>query len=742
MALLSRLSIFQKLLIAPAVTLVFLILFFAYVYLQHQEAKTQLDAIKSHLEPTLLLANKNVALFESLDKSFQDAVSAREALWLENTETIKSDLLNNLNTLEQLCRKCRQEMLLKRQRDAFEAYYALAFRISKELIESQNMQLSDPSLLSQMLVAKAKIQHMIGTYKEGLQQRFEDSLEATSGYIENILFFGIVIGLASIVLSVVVTLMIALPIRHSLAKVLGSLQALAQDKPDFSKKLHHAGRDEIGAFVDGFNAFVRKVEVGYNALEHTRKLLEVEKLKAEKATRSKSLFLANMSHEIRTPMNGIIGMTYLMKQTDLSDKQRRFLEKIESSSTLLLGIINDILDFSKIEAGKLNIVAEASSLRECIQTVYQLLEDRAREKELDFYLELEFEQNSVIMDALRLSQVLTNLLSNAIKFTSKGYVVLHVSQNDTRYRFEVRDSGIGLSEAQQAVLFQSFTQADDSTTRKFGGTGLGLAISKQLVEMMGGTIALESTPNVGSTFSFELELPKAKEVITRQTLHADSTALLNRLKSLSQSVHLLLVEDNAMNREVFHSIVEPMGFEIVDACNGKEALEAFEKRRDFSMILMDLQMPVMDGYEATRRIRIMDAEIPIVALSASALEEDVKRSMHSGVNAHLNKPVVVEALYATLLRYLDPEGVIVSEPETQEEPVVEDQTPLTLQEQEALIKALKTALPTQMPQKIRPILHQLENHVLQLPLDALLPKLHSLISEYRFDDAMEVLHDV
>ncbi len=392
--------------------------------------------------------------------------------------------------------------------------------------------------------------------------------------------------------------------------------------------------------------------------------LHAAKDKAEKSQRIKTKFLANMSHEIRTPMNGIIGMTHLALQTNLNEKQKNYINNIDSSARSLLDIINDILDFSKIEAGKLEINNIDFSLKKLLEDISNIVKFKADEKDLNFTINYDENMNNYFYgDSLRISQILINLISNAIKFTENGSVKLNISYGkiDNIYRFEIIDTGIGISQENQNKLFQSFSQADESTTREYGGTGLGLSISKQLVELMGGKIWVESKVGVGSKFIFEINLigsDKAK-------IEKKEPIEINQIKTLKGS-QILLVEDSLINQEIIIGLLENSGISIDIASNGEIALDMFESGK-YELILMDIQMPVMDGYEATRRIRGIDKDIPIVALTANARIEDAQKTKIAGMSEHLNKPIDIEKLYETLLKYIskkievkDVEGTICS----------------------------------------------------------------------------------
>ena len=390
---------------------------------------------------------------------------------------------------------------------------------------------------------------------------------------------------------------------------------------------------------------------------------------AEAASLAKSAFLANMSHEIRTPMNAIIGLTYLVQSDTTEPEQQARLQKVAIAAEHLLSVINNVLDFSKIEAGKLQLEHSSFKVGEILDNIAALLAQGAAVKQLSVQLDVDarLAMQPLLGDAQRISEVLLNFAGNAVKFTETGFVRLsaHIEQETghrMQLRFEVQDSGIGIADEAQARLFQDFEQADSSTTRRYGGTGLGLAICRRLAELMQGEVGVQSAPDLGSRFWFRLTLDKAGAPEEAVNLLLDpagklplpvaarSTTARDLLKRF-HATRVLLAEDNAVNQEVAVALLGSAGIEVDVANDGQEALEML-RLNDYALVLMDVQMPVMDGLDATRAIRASGSKIPILAMTANAFAEERQRCLNAGMDDHVAKPVVAEQLFATLHQWL------------------------------------------------------------------------------------------
>lgn len=404
--------------------------------------------------------------------------------------------------------------------------------------------------------------------------------------------------------------------------------------------------------------------------ERTKQLKQATK-KAQQASEAKSMFLANMSHELRTPLNAIVGLINLCLKTNLNSQQETYLKQSKLASETLVLLINQTLDYAKIESGKLELEQSEFDLSILFTKIYAIFNVKAQENNIEFKLV----SNQVLPkylngDALRIEQVLLNLLSNAFKFTQEGFVhiTLDLDHELKKLRLTVKDSGIGIAKSQQIGLFESFKQADNSTTRKFGGTGLGLAISKQIVELMKGTISLVSDTNKGCQFIIDIPLQLTQntqtfsvdDVMILPTDDLDHAAMIQPDKTqacegayLSQ-LNILLVEDIEINRMIATELLEAQGARVIPAVDGQDAIDQLEQADSVDLVLMDIQMPVLDGYMATQAIRKMEAykSLPIIAMTANAMAEDVKKAKASGMDGHIAKPIDEANMMDVILRVL------------------------------------------------------------------------------------------
>jgi two-component system sensor histidine kinase/response regulator len=421
-----------------------------------------------------------------------------------------------------------------------------------------------------------------------------------------------------------------------------------------------------GIFVMGFD--ITALKQAEASLTSANQELALARDAAQAGSRAKGAFLANISHEIRTPLNAILGMTHLLSRRITDVGQLQHLDKLEDAANHLLGLISDVLDLSKIEAGKLDLAHEEFAPSMVIDRALEMVRGPAQAKGLRLEHALSGLPAALRGDALRLSQILINLLSNAVKFTSQGSVTLRARTAEARQgrcalHFEVEDTGIGIAASDQDHLFDAFTQADSSIRRSHGGTGLGLALSRQLARAMDGDAGVESTLGAGSRFWFTVSLDAGSggaEVVSEVKVlpaqrHATLRALEARLRHAHAARKILLAEDNPVNQEVAVSLLEHVGLAVATANDGAQAIAMVESGH-FDLVLMDMQMPRVDGLEATRAIRATHHALPIIAMTANAFVEDRQACMDAGMNDHLAKPFQPEALYALLLRWLPSES--------------------------------------------------------------------------------------
>jgi len=445
------------------------------------------------------------------------------------------------------------------------------------------------------------------------------------------------------------TLLLSVSLFVSYEILIASHYNLSSDSGDLLRKsmfiLASGFLSPFAAFF--FEKMSRKIFMQRNKIERATE-------SAENANKAKSEFLANMSHEIRTPITAILGFTDLLSDGDLNDRHRHYLNAIKNNSSLLLSLINDILDYSKIEAGKIGIEKIPFSLENLFDNIKInsgiLLKKKQSEVEMRIRLPSDYSKY-IIGDPTKILQIMNNLISNAVKFTDKGFIECGFSVRNEYLEFYVRDTGIGISEENQSFVFNSFEQADTSTTRKYGGTGLGLAISKNLVNLMGGEIRIHSVIGDGAAFYFTIPYRPVKE---EQILKSDKAVRVKKKGALNHKI--LLVEDNEFNQILVGTILEGFGFSVEIAGDGQDAISKYKSDSSIGIILMDIQMPIMDGLEATMKIREIEQDggkkrIPIIALTAGVSESEKDEIIKAGLDDYVSKPIDRKHLLDILRRY-------------------------------------------------------------------------------------------
>lgn len=480
------------------------------------------------------------------------------------------------------------------------------------------------------------------------------------------------LGIKIALLGMTLIAFIGIGIGFFLTRNLGILSTVAEDlaSGSMNARTNFSGHDEVAVVGRAFDQMAENVASNVAALKRATELLEqrvnertedlaIAKEDAENASRAKSSFLANMSHEIRTPLTSIIGHSETLLNSNMSlDDRVESINTVIRSGKHLLQIINDILDLSKIEADRLEPEIINANLFDMVRDIESITRLNAENKGLSFKIEYSFPLPATIhTDPLRLKQILINLCNNAVKFTSEGSVRIKISCDcdSQKMQFRVIDTGIGLNREQLKNLFTQFTQADASTTRRYGGTGLGLYLSRQLANKLGGDISVESTPEVGSCFTLHIDTGELDSNTFITTVPATdlNDNLVNRTAPPKLSGKILLAEDNPDNQRLISMFIRNTGAELVIAANGQEVLDKVQ-HENFDLILMDTQMPLLSGLEATQKLRAMNYAGPIVSLTANVMRADIEACLQAGCNEYLSKPIEHDNFYATLAKYLKP----------------------------------------------------------------------------------------
>ncbi len=615
----SPYSLTWKLLLVPIVATLSFACYLIYSSLVLSDGNFLLREIQDSDFPILDLASKNYTSSELVLEELNTAAATGEIKFLNIAKSNASEILTRYEALEQLDKQHKSE--IERLKSGFNAFFDLAFNLAKQMIKGSDA----PGIeqISKMRAARDNYLSAVTTYRDLAEKRLHATVSTAIRRSERAQAWGLAIGTLMLIIIAALTLRVTRGVL--------SLEKGVAERNAMLARVNNELENEI-----------RKLKVAEEAKSH-----------AEAASQTKDEFLANMSHELRTPMNAVIGLSHLCLQTELSGKQRDYLQKIHGSATSLLGILNDILDISKIEAEKMEMDSTTFDLEDVMGNLVTIVGNKTQGKNIELLLETALNVPSLLIgDPLRLGQVLINLAGNAVKFTEKGEVLVRTeleqeAGDQVVLRFTVKDTGIGMSQNEIDKLFQPFTQADTSITRKFGGTGLGLTISKRIVEMMGGKIRVESAVGMGSKFTFTAHFQKAK------VQYNNHQSEINELRGL----RVLAVDDNESSLQIIKSYLESSAFDVSVVSNSQDALNAVrlanEEGQPFGLVILDWKMPQMDGLELARQLRAMvDLRVKPKLLMISAYGQN-EMSLHMDdriVDGILAKPFQQSKLIDAIAR--------------------------------------------------------------------------------------------
>lgn len=610
-------------------------------------SKSQKNAIHSLYQYALLEDEKYLKEFESNLEIPMGDRQARQELSKENFnyEIAREGFLkggNHPNDIDGMIQLLRRFHKISYIRDALTAWTQADELINELMSSAQEIQTTLNGTKNQKSLKEIlnKISD-INSKMTILEEKFSASLGAGSRWLEQILMTVLILMVLTIeTTGLVLTFLFSRNLNRSLQEIMTTATEVGKGNFEVRAPVH--SRDELGQLASSLNTMIDDLKRNIG-----------EKKQAESANQVKSLFLANMSHEIRTPLGVILGFVEVLKDPQLSHEQRKkYLETIESTGQNLSRIINDILDISKVEFGYLETEISTFSIEDLFVELDILF--RLKAEKTQNILKFDIETNAtrqIRTDRLRLQQILINLISNALRFTEKGVVQVAYSNTENTLIFRVKDTGIGMSQDQVSKLFALFSQADQSTTRKYGGTGLGLVLSKKLAQILGGDVYLEQTSlQLGSTFAATIK----NQTETNEVVHkpVSTTKTSEQPNKPLEGKKILVVDDSMENQMLLNVYLQKMGMKVDEAPNGDIGVQK-ALAEDFDLILMDIQMPVLDGYSATEKLRASGYKKPIIALTANAMKEDRERSIRAGCNDYLTKPIQSNKLMQTIIDHLE-----------------------------------------------------------------------------------------